>query len=194
MKRGKIYNLPTEHLVQVVADGMIASPAIAGNPLLPVAIVDTSDHAALAELIRLHRNFPPGDVISQWARRIEGRFFTKENNVLLHLTFLRPISLKAVIEFDIEKRPTLIDFIIRQRCMYLQSGHAGASLSGNFDEPRIFVEINASGFDTAWDKLFTRIIRERLRSQGRSRHEVKEGARNYISWVRDVARLRAPEK
>jgi hypothetical protein len=58
--------IPVDRHLPIVADAALAGP-VADGVLVPVLIVDTSNRSDVAELIRVHKFLPSGDVMTNWA-------------------------------------------------------------------------------------------------------------------------------
>ena len=54
--------------VRIVHDAAVSTRGLHGGRLLPVLLLDTSGRPDIAEFIRVHESFGPGDVKVQWVR------------------------------------------------------------------------------------------------------------------------------
>lgn len=139
-------------IVPVVGDAAIAGPIVDGR-MVPLLIVDTSDRPDIDELIRVHAHLTHGDVIVNWGTR-EG----SPDSVVLVLDFLRPIELRAVIVFSVERQAILVDSALAAGAVYLQSGRPGDRLISDPDRQKILVEIPDTEFASRWEPIFLNVM------------------------------------
>ena len=116
-------------VVPIVGDAAIAGP-IADGRLIPVLILDTSARTDVAELIRVHELLPPGDAQSQW-----GLSRDNDDDVMLHLKFVRPMDLELILLLSVERQAILVEGMLSGGGVYLQSGVVGDRLSTTLDTP-----------------------------------------------------------
>ena len=171
--------------VPIVNDAAIATGRLLSGHLVPVLILDTSDRPDIAELVRVHRYLPPGDVASSWGSRSRAA-----KTVLLLLEFSRPSELKLLLEFDIAREGILVDFILDARAVYLQSGKAGDRLSRTMDHDRILVEVAAIGFEPKWNELVKRELKRGFRHKGVTNRQASEAANRTIKEWRRLREIR----
>lgn len=187
MRREKKTRLPGADLVPIVGDGMIAGPVVEGMSV-PVLIVDTSGHPKVEEVIRIQAHLPPGDVRVQWGG-LEGY----PDDIILMLTFERPIEARAILRFSIEAQAILIETALTARALYLQAGKEGDRLLHDLDRPKMLVALPETGFKTRWDELFLRrmttVLGDRL---GIPKREAEPHARELIANLRKFTTFRIP--
>jgi hypothetical protein len=172
--------------VRIVADAAVSTRGRHGGRLLPVLLLDTSERPDLAELIRVHQSFGPGDVKTQWAQ-IAGH----EGTVALILNFIRPVELFVILEFDIVKQGILVEQTLTGHGLYLtQAEQEDDRLMKNPDRPSVIVEVSDSGFKKMWDDLFQEHLIKHFREQGMSRSESRRAARSAIGELRKLGSLR----
>lgn len=171
--------------VPIVGDAAIAAAPIGDGRLIPLLIIDTSDRADLAELIRIHEHLPPGDVDIQWGIRPGS-----SGRVALFLSFKKPIEAVAILEFDIITQGILIDQILAANVLYLQSGRPGDRLVTTLDAPRIFVEVPDTGFRKDWDKMFRKRLTRSMKIQGLRSQQARKAAAEAIELMRTLGRVR----
>lgn len=172
--------------VRVIGDGAFSDEKIQSGRLIPVLILDCSNRRDIADLIRLHKQTGPGDVVSTWAHeRWPGKI------IALHLKFLRPIPCEAMIRFDLPKQLSLIDSIIHNHACYLQASDFGPKLSEAFyNVPRILAEIPSGGLPFDWEKEYDNYLIQRFRSDGLDRHAAKAAARAAKATTREFFKFR----
>src|SRR5688500_15505757 len=134
--------------VPILGDAGIASKGVADGRMLPVLILDTSSRPEVAELIRVHRYLPSGDVASQWASRIGD-----DDTVVLALQFLRPMEVALPLIFSIERHAMLVEAVLTGGGVCLQVGNPGDRLITTTDAGRMLVEVPDQGFRPIWNKL-----------------------------------------
>lgn len=171
-------------IVPIVGDAAIAGPPADGR-LIPVLILDTTEHPAVDELIRVHDHLSPGDALSTWA------ILRGVGDVVLLLTFERPIAAEIALRFNVEREAILVETMLTGGAVYLQSGAAGDRLSTTLDAPRVLVELPDSGFRTHWDahlkKLMTTLMARRL---GLGRRPAAAAALTVIAELKRLAAFR----
>lgn len=164
-----------------IADGAISAPFTADGRLIPVVIIDTLDDETLINLISIHEDTPPGDVVSIWGYH---RFSRK--NVFLELIFQQPLEYHIVIKFDLSKHLLLVDCIIQSRAIYLQPGKPGHKLSNDINAPKILIEIPARTTFNKWDSILYKHLHKKFIKNGISRSEMKNAIDEFISVRRDT--------
>lgn len=171
--------------VPIVGDGAIATRGLLSGHLMPVLILDTSDRPDVAELIRLQRHLPPGDVVSTWGGRSR-----RASSVLLLLEFARPSELKILLEFDIAKQGLLVDSVLHVRAVGLQSGTVGDRLATTMNNGHMIVEVVATGLEPKWNEIWSRELRRNFRRQGLTKRQADHAANQLIVELRDLREFR----
>lgn len=175
------------HLVPIVGDGAIAHPDIGDGRLIPVLILDCNNHPALHDLILIHSETPPGDVVVRWGRHI----FNKKH-VYLTLDFARPVATSASVCFDVAKQGGLVDWIINARGVYLQPSASGSRVIEGIDQPKIVVEIPPETTLPGWDGIYQNAVIKSYIKNGYSRAQAKEATAQHLSLVRELSTIRMP--
>jgi len=172
--------------VRIVADAAVSVRGLHGGRLLPLLLLDTSDRPDIAELIRVHESFGTGDVKVQWGQ-VQGH----EGTVALFLTFIRPLELFMVLEFNIVQQGILVEQALTGQGMYLaRADHADDRLSNNLDRPKVIVEVGDTGFGKAWDDLFHKYLAKDFHESGLSRSDSRRAAHSAIEELRKLGGLR----
>lgn len=182
-----IGKIELRHLVPIVGDGAIAHPDIGEGRLIPVLILDCNNHPALRDLILIHAETPPGDVVVRWGRRI----FDKRH-VYLTLDFARPVATSASLCFDVQKQGRLVDWIINARGVYLQPSTSGRKVMEGIDQPKIVIEIPPGTTLPGWDKMYQSSVIKSYTRHGYSRVQAKEAAAQHLARLREMAAMRMP--
>jgi len=182
-----IGKIELQHLVPIVGDGAIGHPNWGDGRLIPVLIVDCTNHPALHDLILIHSETPPGDVVTRWGRSI----FDKKH-VYLTLTFARPVATSASFCFNVTKQGGLVDLIINTRGVYLQPLTSGAKVLEGMDRPKIIVEIPSSATLPGWEDIYQRSLVKGYRKHGYSRAEAKEATTQHLARIRELSSMRMP--
>lgn len=185
IKRKRRASFSSEQLVPIVGDGAIATKSIGEGRIVPLIIFNEQVRPDLAELVRVHQEFEPGDADSQW-----GTVENAENAVALIIQFRRPMEITAVFQFDLNKYDGFVDQIISAQTVYLQAGKPGDRLKYNLHAPKMFVEIPDTGFGPFWDNIFYRNAARRMREGGVNRQQAKRMARQYIEEWRKLGNTR----
>jgi hypothetical protein len=185
--RPKKAKLPSADLVPIVGNGAIAGPVLEGVTV-PVLILDTSTRPEIAEAIRVQAHVSPGDVRIQWGG-LEGR----PDDVILTLTFERPIEARAILRFSIEDEAILVEAALTARAIYLQDGRPGDRLMDDPDRPKMLVELPETGFTEKWNEMFLRRMTTVLSKKfGVPKRAAEPHARELIEQLRKLTTFRMP--
>jgi len=187
MRTKTIEVLPRERYpVRIVADAAVSARGLHGGRLLPLVLLDTSDRPDLAEFIRVHQYHGPGDVNVQW-----GQIAGHEGTVALFLTFIRPVELFVVLEFDIVKQGILVEQAMIGQGIYLARAEADDDrLMKNPNRPKVIVEVGDTGFRETWDKLLLKHLTKHFRTEGLSRSESRRAASSLIGELRRFSTMK----
>ncbi|WP_157489640.1 hypothetical protein [Frigoribacterium sp. Leaf44] len=172
----KVQRFPRDRVVPATSSAAIASFDTAGGRLIPVIMVDATNHPEITELIRAHEHTFAGDCKSQWATSLG-----KWDVVRLQLKFERPVATEFLIEFQLPKFAGAIDNILRARSMYLLEGDVGSTFMSTGRQPRILVELPSTGFESAWQRIFHKSIVDMFREEGQGRASSRALASRFIT-------------
>lgn len=182
MQRGQ---LDMSIVVPIAGDGAIGHPDVADGRIIPVLIVDCSNHNNLYEFILLQESTPPGDVSVTWGRE---RF--NKRAVYLTIAFHRPIATKAVFRFAIPAQAGLVDGIIHSRGVYLQPLQSGKSVSEGIDGPKIVVEVPPAATFDEWPEIHHAAIVRDYRRQGAPKKIARALADEHLLRISEIWRKR----
>jgi hypothetical protein len=171
--------------VPIISDAAMATAQLGNGRLIPLIIFSKAAREDLAELVRVHDHFPPGDVTIQW-----GRVPPSSPDISLLLRFLRPVMTTACFTFNLSNQFALIDQILRSGAVYLQPGNPGDRLKTTMSVPRVLVEIPDTGFQESWQRLLIKTVRARLRGDGLSRRAANEAAKEVVAQLRKLDDIR----
>jgi hypothetical protein len=166
--------------IPIVSDAAIATDAVGDGRFIPLVILDTTARADVAELIEIQEKVPPGDVISAWGSIIDG----PKDHLALFLHFERPMEIDVALNFDLSRQGSIVELALRARAIYLQAGKPGDRLLANFDAPRMVAELGGAMPPKRWNELWTRAVKNRLRTEGLSNGKAKKVAANFIEEMR----------
>lgn len=186
----KMFNrtLNISHVVPIVGDAAIAGPVIDGR-MTPLLILDSLGHPEVNAIINAHSHLSPGDVTSNWAS-IEGR----PDDVVLILTFVRPVEAEVAICFSIEKQAILVDAVLQSSAVYLQAGRDGDRLVHDPARPKVLVEVPAGDFNEKWEGIFIRQITTMIvREHNVEKTEAMRLARTLLGEIRKTTKFRMPQ-
>jgi hypothetical protein len=173
--------------VSIVADACISTVGVHGGRVLPVLLLDTSNRADIAELIRIHGSFEPGDVTVQWGH-IDGH---DKGTVALFLRFIRPMELFVALEFDIVKQGILVELALAAHGLYLtQANDPDDRLMKDINRPKIIVEIPDTGYRDLWYRKFHQHVAAHYRNLGLGRVHSRRAARSVIEELRKFGGMR----
>lgn len=176
MKNNKPFSIP------IVNDGAIASPNICDGKLIPVLILDCTNHEDFLNLVLIHQDSCPGDVIARWGYH---KFFNSRF-VYLHLKFTKPVELQFHIKFDLHKHAAIADTIIQSRAVYLQPSDSGAKVIEGINKPKILVEINPKTKLKHWDNLLISELAKNFVKNGAQKKEAKTIAKQHLARIREL--------
>jgi hypothetical protein len=177
-----------KHPVRIVSDAAVTTRGRHGGRLLLVLLLDTTERPDIAEFIHLHQSLGPGDVKVQWGKvEADGH----EGTVALFLTFIRPVELFIMLEFNITRQGFMVEQILTGQGMYLAGADGDSDrFIKNIDRPNVIVEVPDTGFRDTWDDLFQKHLAQHYRSRGLTRPESRQAARSAIAEWRKFGSLR----
>jgi hypothetical protein len=174
--------------VRIVGDGAISTSGVGDGRMLPVLILDTAQRPDIREYAALHKISGPGDVQVQWGQMPE-----YADTMMLILAFKRPVEMKAIIAFDLQRNHGfLVEQILGMNGVYIQAGAEGDRLKNTMDTPRVIVEIPDTGFRVIWDKLYLKFTERKFREMGLTRKDARNAAGEAIAKLREFGSFRMP--
>lgn len=174
-------------VLPIVGDAAIAGPLVEGA-LVPLLIVDTSDHPHIDEVVRVHGLMGSGDVRSNW-----GYVAGDPDKVLLTLAFDRPVEAEAAVEFSIEREGILVEAALTSRAVYLQPGRPGDRYKHDPDKPKVFIELPRADFLEVWhDRFVARMTDVIAAGANITRREAKPRARELLYELKKLTGFRMP--
>lgn len=176
-----------QHIIPIVGDGGIGNPDLGDGRIIPVLILDCENHSAFRDLILIHSDTPPGDVVATWRRHL---FDNKQ--VYLTLDFKRPVETSVSLCFDVAKKGGLVDWIMYARGVYLQPMESGAKVSEGINRPKIIVEIPPSATLPGWEKIYRNSLVKSYVKSGCARGQAKEAAAQHLTRLRELWSMRRP--
>ena len=176
-----------QKLVPIVGDGAIGHPNLLDGRILPVLILDCSEHKALEDLIHVHKHTPPGDVVTTWKWKLLSR-----RVVYLQFDFRLPMETTATVAFDVASQGVLVESIINTRGVYLQPLSSGKRVSEGLEKPKILVEVPATSTFLIWRNLHRKTLEKQYRKRGLSTQQAREAVSQHLARMRDVQFRRQP--
>jgi hypothetical protein len=175
--------------VPIVADAAISTRGMHGGRLLPLLLLDTTQRPDVTALINVHHTSgEQGDVKTQWG---EYRSGGREGCVALFLTFVRPVELFMILEFEVVRQGILVDQLLRGRGLYIAEANGDEDrFYKNPHRSKLVIEVPETGFEKVWDELFHKQLAQDFRSRGLSRGDARRGARSAIEELRKFGSLR----
>lgn len=173
-----------DKVVSIVNVGAIANSETGEGRLIPVVVIDCSDHRELLNLIYAHTSILSGDADSTW-----GYESYRKDTVYLILEFTHPAEVTAVIEFKGASRLIVADGAMRAKAIYLQPSDSGKSVTEGLEKPKILVEV-AGSQPPKWESKLLRDIAKKLRSDGLTRREAKTAAPQHLARMRELWKIR----
>jgi hypothetical protein len=187
-KRGRQLPVDLESLglVDVVADGALASQDAALGKLIPLFIVDERRRPDITSLILAHQHLPPGDVRSIW-------WVTPipSTTVVLTLKFDRPVVTILSIRLPVSKYGGMVDMIAKTGLLLIQGGQPGDRAWATHDAPKVLVEVGHDSF-SAWEDVFLSGTIEMLRARGYTDDLARQLAPVLIARLREMQSFQFP--
>lgn len=173
-------------IAPIIADGAVGQQGVGDGRMFPLVILDTTDRPDIDAAIAAHDHAPSGEVRVQWAR-LPGR----DETVTLVVTLVRPAEAVVMVEFDLNRNHgVLVEQVMENKGLYIQPGRPGDRLKHDPGRPKIIVEVADTGFRPTWDRMFLAHTAAKLRRQGGSRWDAKRKAKEVVTRIRSVAKLR----
>lgn len=167
----------------IIADGNISDNELGEGRFIPALILDAEARSEVDDLIEIHVGLT-GDAKSQWSRPFS---LFSAKSLTLEITFQKPMEIRFAINFDLKTQFSLVDGIIQSRAVYIQRGIPGDKVS---EGRKVLIEIPETGFDSYWESLLNRIIKDKIRKSGRSKKEVNIIVNEYIKSIRSLWHMR----
>lgn len=172
--------------VRIVADAVISTRGTHGGRLLPLVLLDTSGRPDIDELIRAHQYSGPGDHRVQW-----GQLPHHKGSIAVFLTFIRPLELFMILEFEIVKQGILVEQALIGQGIYIaKAGQPDDRFMKDPHRSKVIVELPDTGFRETWDKLFHKHLVEHFRTEGLGRSDARRAATSTIEQLRQFTTMR----
>lgn len=173
-------------VVPIVGNGAIAMGSTADGRVIPVLVLDCSEHREFLNLVYAHEHSPRGDVMCTWAqKRFNSRY------VFLLLQFSRPAEVEIALMFDLDQQAGLADGIVQSHGVYLQPKESGSRVMEGLDKPKILVEVSPETKLPNWDELLHRRARKKLmKREGMSRKQAEAASKEFLVRTREIWGMR----
>lgn len=180
-------NRPEESIpVPIIADASISTRGLHGGRLLPLLLLDTSKRQEMAEFIRFQNTLGPGDVHFQWGK-IDGH----QGTVAIFLSFVRPIEVFAILEFEIVRQGILVEQALTGQGIYLANAEGPDDrLIKNPDRPKVLVELPDTGFQDNWNRIFRKHVTQHFRDEGMGFFESRRASKSVIEELQRLGGMR----
>ncbi|HFK2923599.1 hypothetical protein ACSZN3_05675 [Aeromonas hydrophila] len=173
-------NKPTQY-IPIISDGAIARRDLGEGKIIPVLVLDCTNHPDFLNLIYIHKTTPPGDVVSRWGYSIFNKRY-----VVLELTFSKPVEVSVQIKFDLRSQAALADSIVQSKAVYLQPSESGIRVIEGLDKPKIVIEIPPKTKLPKWDEILLHQIAKHLKEKGLDRKQSKDAAKQHLERIREL--------
>jgi hypothetical protein len=174
-------------ICKIVADGGISIPDVGEGRFIPILVIETADYSFIPEFIRMHQSIDSGDTKLKWG--LDSKNYSRQKQVYLNITVLKPVELDFFIEFDIESQCSLVDAILQARSLILQTGKFGDKAS-DLKKPKLLFEVPDLDFDREWNNIFIETLIRIFRKKGNSKKVSKRLAINRIDSIRELWKIR----
>ncbi|GLW38590.1 hypothetical protein Pcaca04_25260 [Pectobacterium carotovorum subsp. carotovorum] len=175
----------SKNYIPIVSDGAIASPVVGDGRLIPVLLLDCTNHPEFINLIQIHQSTPPGDVKCRWGYNPFNRRFVE-----LELNFLRPVELEIKILFDLRTQPAIADSIVQAKSVYLQESDSNGRLASSMDKPKIIIEVPPKTKLPKWDSMLLTQIEKKMKQDGVGKKSLKNAAEQHLAIIREFSKKR----
>lgn len=179
--------LESVRLTPIIGDGAIGHPHILDGRILPVLILDCSNHRALEDLVHAQEHAPPGDCSTTWKWDLLSR-----RHVYLQFDFKFPLETTAIVAFEVASQGALVESIINARAVYLQPLSSGSSVLEGIKKPNILIEVPSATTFPIWKTLYRRTLEKKYRKKGLSARQAREAAHQNLTRMRDIQLRRKP--
>ena len=182
-KSKEIISYSDENKVNLVRYGAVAIEALTGSKKVPIIGLDLSDRPDVEEMILVHQDMPPGDVITQWSVDKYNK-----NHLVLAFKFERPSRISLYLPLYFNEHSWVIEGIIQTRFILLKSASAEESTKELIKslERSITVEIGAStDIPGDWQKWQLKSIKKQLKKNGLKTKEALNKAKELIHSNRE---------
>jgi hypothetical protein len=166
-------------------EGVLSSEGVGEGRIIPVIVLNVEENRDIVDLIKSHYSVPSGDVTMTW---VQDLFNRKE--LILKMSFSRPMQIEFGIRFDLTKDLTLIDGIVQSKGLYLQTGKKGDKVSHKLNDEKILVEVPDLGIRDFWNSLMQKRLIEKYRKKGFSKKESTKVAIQHINSIRELWKIR----
>lgn len=162
--------------LRIVSEAALATCEIDEGRLVPLLIVDTSQRPDVENMVRAHRHFGQGDVVSRWVA--PKRF--GNSKLQLFLEVLKPSKCILVLEFDIAGQSAVIEQICQAQGLYIQPGRMGDRVSNTMENDRILLEVPRGKFYISWQRIWRKALYKKFRSEGLARDVASEAVSRFL--------------
>ncbi|MCP8467204.1 hypothetical protein NK553_24925 [Pseudomonas sp. ZM23] len=165
--------------LDIISDGIVIDPTMADGRPLPSVIIDARRRPDITEYLIAHQGRPAGDVSTQWGTTRFGW------DIGLIIKTLRPMEIEFVLGLHAIKNAALIEGIIRNSGLYIQSGVPGDRVSEKYHDPRVLIEVVPSSFREKWNDILLKGTIKSLRENGFSKKQSEKISVERISLMRE---------
>lgn len=166
-------------------EGLISDDGLGEGRMIPALVLEVGKNKDIVELIQLHKSIPNAEADITW---VLDPFHRK--NFILRLSFQKPIQIQFGIRFDIDKDAVLIDGIIQSKGLCLMTGKKGDKVSKKMKYGSLLIEVPDTGVKGRWDKMHLTSVVKRFRKKGLTKNEAKDAAKEHISSIKELWKLR----
>ena len=167
--------------VPLVRDGAVASPEIGDGRLIPVLILDCSNHPQFLNLVHVHQKTPPGDVVSRWGYNPLNKRFVE-----LKMNFVKPVDLEVRVQFDLRTQAAIADSIVQAKSVYLQPAESGRRVIDGLDKPKIIIEVPPQTKLLKWDSMLLKQIEKKMKHDGVGKKTARNAAKQHLARMREL--------
>lgn len=177
----------SNRITQILQVGAVGNPNVSDGRLLPYITIDCSASPELEQMIEIHQNGFAGDVVCTWCWRLISR-----SSVYLKLDFSRPVTATAHLEFPVETKGYVVDWVMTVKGLYLQSSKHGHVASVGFGKPAVIIEVPSSATFPIWPNLYKRVLTKRFKKGGFRGKEIDKEIADYKAIQRQAWFRRIP--
>jgi hypothetical protein len=170
-------------------EGMLSADDVGEGRMIPVIVLDVENNQDVIDLIKSHYSIVSGDVTLTWSQD----FFNRKE-LILKMSFTKPMKVEFGIRFIIATDVTIIDGIIQSKGVYLQTGKKGDKVSKKLNDEKILIEVPEMGIKEFWNNLLQKTLIVKYKKLGLSKKESKGAALQHIQSIRELWKIRRNDK
>lgn len=192
--------LPFPYIVDVVADGSIASGQVADGAHVPVLILDASQRQDILDVFSAHSyaHLDYGDIRTIWVG-------DPSTWIGLDVHFERPVETRAIIRLPMPKYALLVHLALEAKALYIHAGRPGVKFADYYHPSKstidglgstdnsILLTLPHGGFEKLWGKMYRKqLVQYFKKARKCSQSEARDLANEALSKIDEFASVKIP--